>query len=181
MEKGLNKKAPLGRHSHPGRRQQGLPASRAQSGQARPGGAAAEAAPRAQPMSTTGAPLYRKRIDNSGVRYRSDPRDREIWKFGLSAGLFLLVLATLLWGPQRYATQSTYRQEALRQRVGQLETVRDELRMQRGRLEDLRRVAALAEQMGFEQTEPDSYSWFALPPANAEPDKTVARLLRSGE
>jgi hypothetical protein len=132
-------------------------------------------------MSIGSVPLYAKRIDNSGIRYRHDPRDREVWRVGLSLGLFLLVLAILLWGPQRLVTQSGYRQEALRQQAGQLQAVRDELKMQRGRLEDLRRVAALAEQMGLRQTEPDSYSWFALPPGDGEADATVARLLRSGE
>ena len=90
-------------------------------------------------------------------------------------------MAILLWGPQRLVTQSGYKQEALRQRVGQLEAVRDELKMQRGRLEDLRRIAALASQMGLQQTDPVKYSWFALPPRDDESDKTVARLLRSGE
>jgi len=35
--------------------------------------------------------------------------------------------------------------------------------------------------MGLRQTEPDSYSWFALPPGDGESDTTVARLLRSAE
>ncbi len=179
MEKVLTKKAPPGRQSHHGRR--AAPKERATPSPSVPGGATPPAAAQAQSMSIGGAPLYQKRIDNSGIRYRHDPRDREVWRVGLSLGLFLLVLAILLWGPQRLVTQSGYKQEALRQRVGQLQAVRDELKMQRGRLEDLRRVAALAEQMGLRQTEPDSYSWFALPPGDGESDTTVARLLRSAE
>jgi hypothetical protein len=85
----------------------------------------------------------------------------------------------LLWGPQRLVTQSGYKQEAMRQRVSQLQAVRDELKMQRGRLADLRRVAALAEGMGLQQTDPDSYSWFVLPPEGGDADTTIARLLRS--
>lgn len=179
MEKGLTKKAPLGRQSHLGRH--GVPNGRAMTGRAEPGGAAAPVAARAQSMSIEGAPLYQKHIDNSGIRYRHDPRDREIWRVGLSVGLFLLVLAILLWGPQRLVTQSGYKQETLRQRVEQLQAVRDELKMQRGRLEDLRRVAALAEEMGLQQTEPDSYNWFALPSGDSESETAVARLLRSDE
>jgi len=179
MEKGLTKKAPLGRQSHLGRR--GTPTGRAAPSLATPSGAAAPVVAQAQSMSIEGAPLYQKRIDNSGIRYRHDPRDREIWQIGLSVGLFLLVLAMLLWGPQRLVTQSGYKQEALRQRVSQLQAVRDELKMQRGRMEDLRRVAALAEAMGLQQTDPGSYSWFVLPPGDGEADTTVARLLRSGD
>ena len=179
MEKGLTKKAPLGRQSHLGRR--GVPIGRTAPGRAEPGGAAGPVAAQAQSMAIESAPLYQKHIDNSAIRYRHDPRDREIWRVGLSVGLFLLVLAILLWGPQRLVTQSSYKQEALRQRVGQLQAVRDELKMQRGRLEDLRRVAALAEDMGLQQTEPDSYSWFALPPGDGDSETAVARLLRSDE
>ena len=178
MEKGLTNKAPLGGPSH--LVGHGTSAGRAAPSQATPGGAAAPVAGQAQSMSIEGAPLYQKRIDNSGIRYRHDPRDREIWQIGLSVGLFLLVLAMLLWGPQRLVTQSGYKQEALRQRVSQLQAVRDELKMQRGRLEDLRRVAALAEAMGLQQTEVDSYNWFVLPPGGEEADSTVARLLQSG-
>ncbi|MCY4188441.1 MAG: hypothetical protein OXD30_08155 [Bryobacterales bacterium] len=176
MEKGLTKQVPLGRQSHLGRR--GALAERAPAG---PGGTAESAAARSQSAPSMGAPLYQKRIDNSGVRYRHDPRDREIWKFALSAGLFLLLLALLIWGPQGLVTRSSYRQEALRQTVEQLQAVRDELKMQRGRLEDLRRVAALAEAMGLQQTEPDSYSWFAMQPASEESDGVVARLLRAAD
>ncbi len=179
MEKVLTKKAPPGRQSHHGRR--GVSKQRATPSQSAPGGVTRPVADQSQSMSIGGVPLYPKRIDNSGIRYRHDPRDREVWRVGLSLCLFLLVLAILLWGPQRLVTQSGYKQEALRQRAGQLQAVRDELKMQRGRLEDLRRVAALAEQMGLRQTEPDSYSWFALPPGDGESDATVARLLRSGE
>ncbi len=179
MEKVLTKKAPLGRRSHHGRR--GAPKEHATPSRSAPSGATPPVEAQAQSMSIGGVPLYPKRIDNSGIRYRHDPRDREVWRVGLSLGLFLLVLAILLWGPQRLVTQSGYKQEALRQRAGQLQAVRDELKIQRGRLEDLRRVAALAEQMGLRQTEPDSYSWFALPPGDGESDATVARLLRSGE
>ena len=171
MEKGLTKKAPLGGH--------GTSAVQAAHRQATPGGAAGPVAGQAQSMSIDGALLYQKRIDNSGIRYRHDPRDRDIWQVSLSVGLFLLVLAMLLWGPQQLVTQSGYKQEALRQRVSQLQAVRDELKMQRGRLEDLRRVAALAEAMGLQQTEVDSYSWFVLPPGDEEADSTVARLLKS--
>lgn len=173
MEKGLTKKAPLGRQSHLGRR--------AAPSLATPSGTSAPVVAQAQSMSIEGAPLYQKRIDNSGIRYRHDPRDREVWQVGLSVGLLLLVLAMLLWGPQRLVTQSGYQQEALRQRVSQLQAVRDELKMQRGRLEDLRRVAALAEAMGLRQTEPGSYSWFVLPAEDGAADATVARLLRSGD
>ena len=179
MEKVLTKKAPPGRQSHHGRR--GVPSEQATPSQPEPGGVARPVADSAQSMSIAGAPLYQKQIDNSGVRYRHDPRDREVWRVGLSLGLFLLVLAIALWGPQRMVTQSGYKQEALRQQVGQLEAVRDGLKMQRGRLEDLRRVAVLAEQMGLRQTEPESYSWFALPPGGGESEAAVARLLRSGE
>ena len=179
MEKVLTKKTPPGRQSHQGRR--GAPTESATPSPSVPGGIAQPAATQAQSMSIRGAPLYRKQIDNSGIRYRYDPRDREVWRVGLSVGLFLMVMAILLWGPQRLVTQSGYKQEALRQRVGQLEAVRDELKMQRGRLEDLRRIAALAGQMGLRQTDPVKYSWFALPPRDDESEKTVARLLRSGE
>lgn len=179
MEKVLTKKVPPGRQSHHGRR--GVPKQRATPSPSVPGGATRPVTAQTQSMSMGGVPLYPKRIDNSGIRYRYDPRDREVWRVGLSLCLFLLVLAILLWGPQRLVTQSGYKQEALRQRAGQLQAVRDELKMQRGRLEDLRRVAALAEQMGLRQTEPGSYSWFALPPGDGESDASVARLLRSGE
>ncbi len=179
MEKVLTKKVPPGRQSQHSRR--GVPKRRATPGPSAPGGATRPVAAQTQSMSMGGVPLYPKRIDNSKIRYRYDPRDREVWRVGLSLCLFLLVLAILLWGPQRLVTQSGYKQEALRQRAGQLQAVRDELKMQRGRLEDLRRVAALAEQMGLRQTEPDSYSWFALPPGDGGLDESVARLLRSGE
>ena len=179
MEKVLTKKAPPGRKSHHGRR--GAPKERATPSRTAPGGVTRPVAAQAQSMSIGGAPLYQKHIDNSGIRYRHDPRDREVWRVGLSLGLFLMVLAILLWGPQRLVTESGYKQEALRQQVGLLQAVRDELKMQRGRLEDLRRVAVLAEQMGLRQTEPDSYSWLALPPGDGDSDTTVARLLRSGE
>ncbi len=127
-----------------------------------------------------GALLYRKAIDNSGVHYEVDPRDRPALARHVSWGLFAVFVLLVLSGPRLWVRQWGYRQEQLAQRMEQLTVVRDQLKVQRGRLQDLRRIAALAEVDGLAATESDRYNWTAQRPvANPPSDTAVARLFGS--
>ncbi|MDE0105569.1 MAG: hypothetical protein OXN89_24595 [Bryobacterales bacterium] len=132
-------------------------------------------------VSMEGAVLYRKAIDNSGVRYKHDPRDRNLLARNISWGLFAVFMLLVLSGPRLWVRQWGYRQEQLAQRIERLAAVRDQLKVHRGRMEDLSRIAALAELDGLAETDPERYKWAGeAPPANVgATDTTVARLFPS--
>ena len=131
-------------------------------------------------MSMEGALLYRKAIDNRGVRYKSDPGDRHALAKYVSLALFVVFALLVLSGPRLWVRQWGYRQEQLSERIDQLTAVRDQLRVQRGRLENLRRIAALAEIEGLAETDSERYKWTAAQaPEEPQLGTAVARLLRS--
>lgn len=175
MEKTSALNAPLPRHTRSSRGNGPLPALRR-------GRAAGSGARGGQSASGTfvpmeGAVLYQKAIDNSGVRYRHDPRDRDVWRSLVSGGLFVALLFILAFGPRLWVRHSGYRQAQLREQIEQLTVVRDQLKVRKGSLEDLRRVAALAGERGLEETEAKSYTWFAPQPIESGPGrKAVAQL-----
>ena len=174
MERELTQKAPPARQSHQGWSEGA--SGHSSSSLAAPGGAARHVAGLAPSMPIEGAVLYKKTIDNSGVRYRHDPKDRDALRKHVSWGLFVVFVLLLLSGPRLWVRHSGYRQAQLVDRIEQLVAVRDQLKVQRGRLEDLRRVAALAELGGLRETGADSYSWFAPRLVDEESEKAVARL-----
>ncbi len=133
----------------------------------------------AQPTSLgmEGAVLYQKTIDNSAVNYRHDPRDRDALRWHVSLGLFIVLTVLLASGPRLWVRHSGYRQAELSEKIEQLIVVRDQLKVQKGRLEELARVASFAEQIGLQETQEDRYTWFAPEPAEEDPETAVARLL----
>ena len=124
-----------------------------------------------------GAVLYQKRIDNSGVRYRHDPRDRDAMRRHLSWGLFVVFLLVVLFAPRLWVRHLGYREAQLTETITQLTLVRDGLKVERGRLGDLRRVAALAEQSGLQETDESSYTWFAPRSVDSASQSAVALLI----
>lgn len=141
-----------------------------------PGGVRGFAASAAPSLTMEGAVLYQKKIDNSDVSYRHDPRDRDELQSFVSVGLFVALLFLVAFGPRLWQRHSGYRQAQLLERIEQLAAVRDELKVQKGRLEDLRRVRGLAEGLGLGETEPDRYKWLAPRPERAAPEAAVARV-----
>ena len=123
--------------------------------------------------------LYRKAIDNSGVRYKHDPRDRVSLARHISWGLFLVFAMLVFSGPRLWVRQWGYRQEQLAERIEQLSVVRDQLKVRLGRMESLSRVSALAELDGLGETDPQRNGWSSPPPIEDESGTTtVARLLQ---
>ncbi len=141
--------------------------------------ASSEGARRAVPLE--GAVLYQKEIDNSRVSYRHDPADRDELRAHISWGLFIAFLLLLAFGPRLWVRHSGYRQAQLAETIEQLVAVRDQLTMQKGRLEDLRRVAALAERSGLRETQEGRYTWLEPVPDRGVTETAVARLFASDE
>ena len=175
MEKRTEPNAPLPRLPRYGWSQAPTPGE--MPGAAGTGGGAepsASSGTRAMPME--GAVLYQKAIDNSDVTYRHDPGDRDALRAHVSWGLFVVFLLLLASGPRLWVRHSGYRQAQLAEQAEKLIVIRDQLKVQKGRLEDLRRVAALAEASGLRETEAGRYTWFAPAPADGVTETAVARL-----
>ena len=124
-----------------------------------------------------GALLYQKRIDNSGVCYRHDPRDRDAMRRHVSWGLFVVFLVVVWFAPRLWVRHLGYREARLTETIAQLTTVRDQLKVKRGRLGDRRRVAALAEMGGLHETDEGSYTWFAPRSVDSSAQDAVALLI----
>ena len=127
--------------------------------------------------SMAGAVLYQKSIDNSAVWYWHDPSDRFSLRRHVSWGLFVVFVVVLVSGPRLWVRHSGYRQAELAQDIDDLVGVRDRMKVRKGRLEDPSRVAALAEDRGFHETEEDSYVWSALPLSEEGLETEVAQLV----
>ena len=174
MEKTTEPNAPLPQYAQYGWSNASLP--QAVLGTATGGGASRRSPTPGQVAPMEGAVLYQKKIDNSAVRYRHDPRDRAALRRHVSWGLFVVFLLLLAFGPRLWVRHLGYRQAKLTETIEQLTLVRDQLKVRRGRLQDLRRVAALAEQRGLMQTEESSYTWFAPPSSESGTRRAVAQL-----
>ena len=145
-------------------------------------GSGAELSPaRVRSMPMEGAVLYQKAIDNSSVRYRHDPRDRYALRTHVSWGLFVVLILLLASGPRLWVRHSGYRQAQLTETIEQLTAVREHLKVEKGRLEDLQRIAGLAQEIGLEETEDTSYTWTPARPLGGGPVPTVARLISTPE
>ncbi len=179
MEKKSAPNAPRLRHPKSGRSDVSGPLK--VPGQAAVSGARRGSSTPAPTMPMEGAFLYHKTIDNSSLSYRHDPGDRDALRSIVSGGLFVVLLFVLLFGPRLWVRHSGYRQAKLIERIEQLTVVRDQLKVQRGRLEDLRRVAALADQRGLRETEEGSYTWFAPRPIEVGAGQAVAQLFGTEE
>lgn len=127
------------------------------------------------------AVLYQKEIDNSAITYRHDPRDRHMLHTNVSLGLFIVLILVVASAPRLWERHSGYRQAALTEQVERLKVVRESLKVERGRLADLRRVATLAEAMGFSQTEDSSYAWTSARPLRGGGEHRVAQLVPAPE
>ncbi len=136
----------------------------------------ADCPPLAVSMPMEGAVMYQKVIDNSSVRYRHDPRDRYSLRNHISWGLFVVLLLLLVSGPRLWVRHSGYRQAQLAESIDDLIAVREHLKVEKGRLEDLRRVAVLAERMGLRETGDDSYVFPDQHPREPVTATTVAQL-----
>lgn len=179
MEKSNRTNAPLPAQSPYGWSTDSIPG--AVFSNARGGGA-----PRRRPSSTRHRPiestlLYQKKIDNSSVRYRHDPRDRAALRAHVSWGLFIVMLVVLAFGPRLWVRHLGYRQVELAEKVEELTVVRDRLKVHRGRLQDLDRVAELAANRGLQETEESSYTWFAPDSLEAGSQPAVAQLFEGAE
>ena len=182
MEKTNKPNAPLSHQSQYGWRHGEMPArvlgSDAGSGA---GGTVPSRPARLTSMGLEGAVLVQKTIDNSAVEYQHDPRDRDALRKQVSWGLFIVLIVLLASGPRLWVRQAGYRQAGMINKIEQLTVVRDQLKVQKGRLEDLRRVAALAEQSGLRETDGASYTWFVAPPVEEDHETAVARLFVNEE
>lgn len=145
------------------------------------GSGAGRSPAKAQSIPMEGAVLYQKAIDNSSVSYRHDPRDRYVLRTHVSWGLFVVLILILASGPRLWVRHSGYRQAQLTETIEQLTAVREHLKVEKGRLEELQRVAALAQELGLGETEDDSYTWTAARPLDGASEPTVARLISSQE
>ena len=133
------------------------------------------------PVGIEGTILYQKAIDNSTVQYRHDPGDRDALRLYVSLALFVVVMVCAFSAPRLWVRHSGYRQADLNGRIEELIVVRDRLKVEKGRLEDLRRVAVFAELGGLQETEESNYTWFAPPETGAAGRPEVAQLLFSGD
>lgn len=134
---------------------------------------------RSVPME--GVVLYRKAIDNSSVKYRHDPTDRYALRRHVSMGLFVVLLSLIATSPRLWVRHSGYRQAQLTETVEQLVAVREHLKVEKGRLENLQRVAALAADLGLGRTEDTKYTWTAQRRLGGGPEPTVAELFVHGD
>ena len=176
MEKTTRPNAPLQRPPQYGW-QHGAPSQR-DLGKAVRSGAGGTNPKRAQPTSLgmEVAVVYQKRIDNSDVHYRHDPRDRDSLRWHVSLGLFIVLVLLVATAPRLWVRHSGYRQAKLGEKIEQLIVVRDQLIVEKGRREELSRIAEHAEQIGLQETDPDRYTWFAPEPVQEDPETEVARL-----
>lgn len=176
MEKTTRANAPLSRQPRYGWRHGTIPERVL--GKAVGSGAGGRPAQPAQytSLGMEGTVLFQKTIDNSSVNYRHDPRDRDALRWHVSWGLFVVLMVLLASGPRLWVRHSGYRQAQLTEKIEELIVVRDQLKVQKGRLEDLRRVAAFAEQSGLQETDEDRYTWFAPSHVEEDPETAVARL-----
>ena len=133
------------------------------------------------PVGIEGTMLYQKTIDNSAVLYRHDPRDRDALRTYVSLALFVVLLVCFFSAPRLWLRHSGYRQAQLNQRIEELIVVRDRLKVEKGRLEDLRRVAAFAELEGLKETEASKYTWSSAPDAGHGGRPEVAQLMVGAE
>ena len=122
------------------------------------------------------AVLYHKRIDNSDVHFQHDPRDRDSLRWHVSLGLFIVLVVLVATAPRLWVRHSGYRQAKLGEQIEQLIVVRDQLKVEKGRREELSRVAEHAGLIGLRETDADRYTWFAPEPAEKDPETEVARL-----
>ena len=141
------------------------------------GGAVPRHPPSARFAPMEGAVLYQKRIDNSGVRYRHDPRDRDSLRRQVSWGLFVVFLVIVWFAPRLWVRHLGYREARLTERIAEQTLVRDQLKVKIGSLGDRRRVAALAEMGGLQETDEGSYTWFAPRPVDSASPPAVALLI----
>ncbi len=172
MEKNTEPNAPLRRH--PGHGWSNASTPPAVPRDAAAGGADPLPAPAAMPME--GAVLYQKSIDNSSLRYRHDPRDRDALRAHISWGLFVVMILLLASGPRLWVRHSGYRQAQMTETIDELIAVREHLKVEKGRLEDLRRVAVLAQRIGLRETGEGSYVFPEQRLIGAEPETAVAQL-----
>ena len=86
------------------------------------------------------------------VRSSTVTTRRTVMRFaGMSAwGLFVVLLSLIATSPRLWVRHSGYRQAQLTETVEQLVAVREHLKVEKGRLEDLQRVAVLAADLGLE-------------------------------
>lgn len=133
------------------------------------------------PIGIEGTMLYQKSIDNSTVHYKHDPSDRDALRRYVSLALFVVLMVCAFSAPRIWVRHSGYRQAELNQKIEQLAVVRDRLKVTKGRLEDLRRVAVFAELIGLQETEESNYTWFAPSETGAAGRPEVAQLLVSEE
>ena len=141
------------------------------------GGAIPRHPPSTRAASMEGAVLYQKRTDNSGVRYRHDPRDRDAMRRQISWGLFVVFLLVVWFAPRLWVRHLGYREAQLTESIAQLALVRDQLKVERGRLQDRRLIAARAETEGLQETDEGSYTWFAPRPVDSGSKTAVALLI----
>lgn len=127
-------------------------------------------------MPMEGAVMYHKLIDNSSVRYRHDPSDRYALRTHISWGLFVVLLLLVVSGPRLWVRHSGYRQAQMAETIDEITAVREHLKVERGRLENLRRVAVLADRMGLAETTEGSYMFPDQRPLDAEPEPAMAQL-----
>lgn len=138
-------------------------------------GRAARAGLSRRPASSRPLPMenvyfHVKKLDNSNLRRRPDPRDKVVWSRLVVGGLLSLVMMVLTFAPRPLLRQSGYRIEKLSEKHQTLVEIQDQLRVRQARLSDLRRVADLAERQGLEQTPPERFAWQnrTIPPVSQE-------------
>ena len=133
MEKTTRPNAPLQRPLQYG--WHSGPPSPSSLGEAVRSGAGGTPQEQAQPTSLgmEVAVVYQKRIDNSDVQFRHDPRDRDSLRWQVSLGLFIVLVVLVATAPRLWVRHSGYRQANLGEKIEQLIVVRDQLIVEKGR------------------------------------------------
>lgn len=138
-------------------------------------GRAARAGLSRRPVSSRPLPMenvyfHVKKLDNSNLRRRSDPKDKVVWSRLVVGGMLGLVMMILTFAPRPLLRQSGYRLEKLSEKHEALVEIQDQLRVRQARLSDLRRVVDLAGRQGLEQTPPERFAWQnrTIPPVSQE-------------
>lgn len=123
-----------------------------------------------RPLPMENVYFHVKKLDNSNLRRRPDPRDKVVWSRLVVGGLLGLVMMILTFAPRPLLRHSGYRIEKLSEKHQALVEIQDQLRVRQARLSDLRRVVDLAGRQGLEQTPPERFAWQnrTIPPVSRE-------------
>lgn len=130
------------------------------------------------PMEEVG--LHVKRIDNSGVRRRSNPEGKREWSRKVRLGALLLLIFAVGYGPRAWLRQSGYRIAEMTQTRQKLIENQDHLRVRQARLSGLDRIGELAAERGLVAPSVENYTWQGRGMAEEPTDQELAEAFLGG-